>query len=305
MQPEIKTESKRQEVIVDEREAIAGIQDGMTISIGGFLLSSHPMTLIRQLIKRGVKNLTVMPAVSSSIEADLLIGAGCVKKIITAYCGVEEYAPICPLFRAFAEQGKLEVWEVDESHYYNALKAAALQLPFFPDRAGVGTSFPEVNPDLRVFKDPIRGETLLAVPPVEPDVTLLYAAYSDPYGNVQHEGTGFGDRMHWIACKKVYVQVEKIITNEQVRKFPERTSLFGADGVVVAPYGAHPFGGPGLYVEDGEHIREYLAAAELYAKQGDRSKYDAYLKKYVFEPEDQVEYLERIGLKRLFSLHGG
>ena len=176
---------KRKELIVGAKEAASSIEDGMIVSIGGFLLSSHPMALIREVIKRGVKNLTLMPSVSSSLEADILIGAGCVKKIITAYCGVEEYAPICPLFRAFAEQGKLEVWEVDESHYYSALKAAAQELPFFPDRAGVGTDFPKVNPDFKVFTDPIRGETLLAVPPVSPDVTLLYAAFSDPYGNVQ------------------------------------------------------------------------------------------------------------------------
>jgi glutaconate CoA-transferase subunit A len=248
---------KRKELIIDAKEAAASIEDGMTVSIGGFLLSSHPMSLIREVIKRGVKNLTLMPSVSSSVEADILIGAGCVRKIITAYCGVEEYAPICPLFRAFAEQGKLEVWEVDESHYYS----------------------------------------------VRPDVTLLYAAFSDPYGNVQPLGTGFGDRMHWPACQKLFVQVERIISNEEVRKFPERTAYFDVDGVVRAPYGAHPFAGPGFYIEDGDHIREYLAAAETFAKEGDRSQYDAYLKKYVYEPDTYVDYLERIGVRRLLSLH--
>ena len=91
--------------MIDEKEAASCIEDGMIVSIGGFLQSSHPMAIIRQIIKRGVKNLTIMPAVCSSLDADLLIGAGCVKKIITAYCGAEDYAPICPMFRAFAEQG--------------------------------------------------------------------------------------------------------------------------------------------------------------------------------------------------------
>lgn len=297
------TQLRRKKVVVDEKEAVSSIEDGMIVSIGGFLLSSHPMTLIRQIIKRGVKNLTLVGPVSASIETDLLIGAGCVKKVITSYCGVEEYAPICPLYRAFAEQGKIEIYEVDESHYYNGLKAAALQLPFFPDLAGVGTSFPEVNPAFKLFQDPIKGQTLLAIPPIEPDVSLLYAAHADPYGNVQPIGTGFGDRMHWIACKKVFVQVEKIIDNMDLRKFPERTAYHSADGVVRAPYGSHPFAGPGYYVEDGKHIREYLAAAEEYAKGGSHNKYDAYLRKYVYEPEDQAAYLERVGLRHLLSLH--
>ncbi len=296
-------EMRRKEVIIDAKEAASAIQDGMTISVGGFLLSGHPMAILREVIKRGVKNLTLMGPVSASLETDMLIGTGCVKRVITSYCGVEEYAPICPMFRAFAEQGKLDVWEVDESHYYQALKAGALHLPFYPDRCGVGTDFPKVNPDLKLFKDPIKGETLIAVPAIEPEVTLLHAAYADPYGNVQPIGNGFGDRMHWMACKKVFVQVEKIITNEQVRKFPERTAYFDVDGVVRTPYGAHPFGSQGFYLEDGHHIREYLAAAEPYAKRGDRTKYDAYLKKYIYEPENHEDYLERIGIKRLVSLH--
>lgn len=296
------TELTRKEIIIDAKQAAASVEDGMTISIGGFLLSSHPMTLIREIIKRGVKNLTVMGPVSASLETDILIGTGCAKRVIAAYHGVEEYAPISPMFRAFAEQGKIEVYEVDESHYYNSLKAGALKLPFFPDRAGVGTDFPKVNPNFKLFKDPLKGELLLAIPPISPDVTFLYAAYSDPYGNVQPLAAGFGDRMHWIACKKLFVQVERIISNEEVRKFPERTAYTNIDGVVRAPYGSHPFASPGLYIEDAKHIREYLAAAEPYAKGGDRKKYDAYLKKYVYEPETQEDYLETIGIKHLLSL---
>lgn len=296
-------EMTRKALIMSAKEAAEEIEDGMTISIGGFLLSSHPMTLIREVIKRGVKNLTVLGPASSSLEVDILIGAGCVKKVISAYFGVEEYASISPMFRSFAQQGKIEVWEVDESHYYNALRAAAMQLPFLPDRTGVGTDFPRVNPDLKSFRDPLKGETLLAVPPIEPDVALLYAAYSDPYGNVQPVASCFGDRMQIKACKKAFVQVEKIISNEEVRKFPERTAYVEVDGVVREPYGSHPFASPGFYIEDGDHLREYLAAAEAYVKGGDFSKYDDYLRKYVYEPETHVDYLDRIGLRRLLSLH--
>ena len=297
---------KRKNILIDEKEAASSIEDGMVVSIGGFLQSSHPMAVIRQLIKRGVKNLTLMPSISASLDADLLIGAGCVKKIVTSYCGAEQYAPVCPMFRAFAEQGKLDVWECDESHYYSALKAAALELPFFPDRAGVGTDLPKLNPDLKLFNDPIKGEPLLAIPAISPDVTLLYAACSDVYGNVQPVGSADGDRMHWVACKKVIVQVVKIISNDEIRNHPEHTAYFldyKVDGLVRAPYGSHPFSGPGFYIDDAAHIREYLAAAEPYAKGGDRTKYDAYLKKYVYDPDTHIDYLKAIGIERLFSLH--
>ena len=46
----------------------------------------------------------------------------------------------------------------------------------------MGTSLPEVNPDLKVFKDPISGETLIAVPPIKPDVAILHAPAADADG---------------------------------------------------------------------------------------------------------------------------
>ena len=51
--------SKRREVIIGEQEAAGWIRDGMTISIGGFLNSSHPMPIVRAIIRKGVKDLTV------------------------------------------------------------------------------------------------------------------------------------------------------------------------------------------------------------------------------------------------------
>ena len=60
--------------------------------------------------------------------------------------------------------------------YYAALRAAAQRVPFNPWRPGVGTSFPEVNPAIKEFDDPISGETLLAIPAIDIDVAFLHAA---------------------------------------------------------------------------------------------------------------------------------
>jgi glutaconate CoA-transferase subunit A len=78
---------ERKSLIIDEREAASWIQDGMTIAIGGFINSSHPMAIVRQIIRRGVKDLTVVGPASGGLDLDLLIGAGCVKKLVTAYMG--------------------------------------------------------------------------------------------------------------------------------------------------------------------------------------------------------------------------
>ena len=297
------TIGKRQSVVTDEHSAVSQIKDGMTIAIGGFINSSTPMCLIRQIIKKGIKNLTIVGPASAGLGIDLMIGAGCVSKLVTSYMGAEVYCPIAPFFRAEAEDGNLLVWECDEGHFYCALKAAALELPFLPWRSGVGTSYPEINPDLKVFADPITGEKLIAVPAIHPDFAIIHAAHADVYGNVQHIGTGFGDRALRKSAKFTVVEVEKIVSNEEIRKNPLATSLDQVDAVVRAPFGAHPFASPGYYLEDVEHIKEYVDCAKPYVKNRNKDVFNKYLEKYVLSLDTHVDYLELIGARKLFSLN--
>ncbi|MGD0791607.1 MAG: CoA-transferase [Terriglobales bacterium] len=295
--------AERKSLVIGEAEAAEMIRDGMTIAIGGFINSSHPMALVRQIIRRGIKNLTVVGAASGGLDLDLLIAAGCVRKLVTTYMGGEHYCPVAPFFRVAAQRGELEIFECDEGMFYCALRAAAQGLPSTPWKAGIGTSFPEINPEIKVYNDPISGEPVLAIPAITPELAIIYAAHSDAYGNVQHVGTGFGDRAMWRAAKKTIAQVERVLPNEEIRKDPRATSLYGVDAVVRAPYGSHPFAGPGYYIEDGEHIREYVAAGNAYAKNGDRKPFEEYLQKYVLDPKTYEDYLEVIGIRRLISLH--
>lgn len=297
------TDSRRKDVIIGEAEAAGWIRDGMTVSIGGFLNSSHPMTVIRAIIRNGVKDLTVVGAASAGLETDLLIGAGCVKTVIAPMISGESLAPIGPSFRDFAQRGAIEVIELDEHMYYQGLRAAAELMPSLPWRGGIGTDYAKINPLLKEFDDPVTGERLLAVPAINIDIALIHAAAADPFGNVQHIGTGFGDRAHHRAADKTIVTVDKVIPNEEVRANPYRTSIAGADAVVRAPYGSHPFASPGEYLEDAAHIREYVAAATARLKSGDSGPFDEYLRKYVIEPKSHADYLTRIGFDRILSLY--
>lgn len=300
---EANTLPERSKRIVEPDDALARIRDGMTIAIGGFINSSHPMLIVRGIIKRGLKQLTVVGAASSGLEIDLLIAAGCVKRVVAPYVGAEVLAPIGPAFRAAAERGKVEVFELDEAMYYAGLRAAAQRVPFNPWRSGVGTSFPDVNPAIKVFKDPINGETLLAIPALDIDIAFLHAAVADAYGNVQYVGHGYGDRAIYAAADETFVQVEQVVSNEEIRRDPLRTAIPGADGVIRARFGAHPYSSPGYYTEDQLHIREYVKAATAWAKDDDFGPLTAYIDRFVMEPADAVEYLERVGLRRLLSLN--
>jgi glutaconate CoA-transferase subunit A len=287
----------RTQRIIDEVTAANWVQDGMTIAVG----SPAPMALLRQIIRRGVKNLTI---VDSGVTLDLLIAAGCARKVVSYYAGGGFGVPVAPAFRRAVERGEIEVWECEEGILTTGLQAAAQALPFLPWRGGVGTSLPEVNKDLKVMQDPIRGETLIAVPPIKPDVTLLHAATADAYGNVQHcGGPGWLDLFLYRAADRTIVQVEKIIPNEEIRANPWATTIGGADAVVRAPYGAHPFYSRGYYIQDNAHLRQYLEASAAATQENRPEPLTQYLNHYCREPATLGDYLERIGIKRLLELY--
>ncbi len=294
--------AKRQSKIIDVDTALAKVENGMVVGIGGFINAAHPMLIVRGLIRKGVRNLTIVGAASAGLEIDLLIAAGVAAKVATPYVSGEKLAPIGPAFRAAAEAGKIEVYELDEALYYCALRAAAQRVPFNPWKAGVGTSFPTVNPAIKEIDDPITGERILAVPALNLDIAFLHAAVSDRYGNVQHAGHGYGDRAIHAAADLTIVQVEKIVSNEEIKKDPLRTTVAGADGVIRAPFGAHPYSSPGFYAEDQAHIAEYVKAATQWAKEGDFSALKTYIDKFIMGPRDHIEYMETVGMRRMFSL---
>lgn len=287
---------QRESRVIDEVTAAGWIEDGMTLAVG----SPTPMTLLRQIIRRGVKDLTVIDV---GLSLDMLIAAGCVRKVVSYYAGGGFGVPVAPAFRAAAQSGDIQVWECEEGVVTSGLDAAAQGLPFLPWRGGVGTSLPDVNPDLKVFRDPIGGETLLAVPPTKPDVAILHAAMSDAYGNVQHVGgPGWLDLFMQRAADRTIVQVEKVVANEEIRKDPWATTIASADAVVRVPYGAHPFYSRDFYVQDNVHLKTYLDASTA-AAGGAAAALDAYLDRYCREPATHADYLERIGIRRLLELH--
>ena len=81
--------AERERKVLDEIAAADYVQDGMTVAIG----EPHPMALVRHIIRRGVKDLTI---VASGIALDLLIAGGCVRKVASYYAGGGYGVPVAP-----------------------------------------------------------------------------------------------------------------------------------------------------------------------------------------------------------------
>jgi glutaconate CoA-transferase subunit A len=294
--------SGRREVVATAADVAARVDDGMTVAIGGFVTANHPMPIIRELIKKGAHDLTVIGNATAGLEVDLLIGAGCVRKLIAPYVGAELYAPIGHCFRRAAENEEIEVWECSEYILYAGLQARAMGQEFMAWRGGIGTSIPELNKDLKVFDSPLGdGKEYLAVPAIGADWGFFHVGQADVYGNAQHLGARFGDRLIARGSDRVAVCAERIVSNDVIRRDPLRTSIPYADAVVDAPYGSHPYSAHDAYAEDEEHIREYVSVTDAWRK-GDEGPFNEYLERWITGPADHDSYVEQVGARKLVQL---
>jgi glutaconate CoA-transferase, subunit A len=298
---------ERAERVGGAAEAAALVRDGMVVGLSGFSYQNPPMALVREIIRRRVKDLTVVSGPTSGIETDLLIGAGCVRRVVSAGVAFEQVLPIAPAFRRAAERGEIEVWECDECLWHLALKAAAWGMPHLLWRGGVGSSLPELNGDLLEIE--VEGRRYLKVPPIRPDIVFLHVAEADPFGNARRAreaylGRAFCERALVLACRgPVVVSAERLVTNEEVAEAPERTLVRGTL-VVEIPWGAHPGGTSGRYLPDLDHYREYAQAGEA-RRRGKPEAYQRYLERHVYGPGDHDDYLRTIGAERLEPLRMG
>lgn len=275
-------------------DAVATIPDGATVGMGGTIIADHPMVLVRELIRQRKRNLVVV-APTGGLDTDMLIAAGCVRRIHTAYIGAEGLSPYGPAFRAAVETGAVELRGLDEGMCVAGLRAAAQRLPFMPWRGGVGTSLPELNPDLVEFNDPVRGEPLLAISALELEVALIHANRCDEFGNAQIDGTGHMDLLLAAAAKRVVIQADHLVSNDVIRERPAATRFWRDAVVVHADRGAHPFATTELLADE-EAMREYVAATR------EEAALAAYMDRWVHGPDSHEAYLEQVGSERLAAL---
>ena len=296
--------SARPPTLIDLERAVDAVQDGMTVGMSGFAYQNAPMAIVREIIRREIRDLTLVSGPTAGFETDLLVGAGCVSRVVAAGVSLERVAGIGPAFRHRVEAGELEVWECDECIWYVALQAAAWGVPHLLWPGGVGTSLPELNPDLVEVRE---GERLfLQVPAVRPEIVFVHAAEADPFGNVREArhayfGRTFAERALAEACAgPLIATVERVVSNDAVVAAPEWTMLRGAQ-VALAPWGAHPSGTSGRYIPDLGHMMEYAAAGRALLD-GDPLPYRDYLSRFVYQQADHEGYVEAVGSSRLSSL---
>jgi glutaconate CoA-transferase subunit A len=270
-------------------EAAQLIPSGCTLGLGGLMLRRHPMALIRELARHGRDGLVLQTWVGG-IDVDLLVGAGCARRVEAAYEGLGPLGT-APNVRRAAEHGELEIEDFSETTMIGRFRAAAFGLPFMPTRALKGTDMAG-QPHVREVTDPFTGERLHALAPARPDVAIFHGYWADAEGNVQAPpGRNLDDIDTTIAkaADRVIVTVEKLVSHRDVVRRPTLTYLphHWVDAVVEVPFGAHPGNCDTLYEPDFPALETYLEAARS------ADGFDAWLDRHVREPSDHAAYLDR------------
>ena len=246
-------------------EAVAGqFRDGMTVGIGGWGSRRKPMALVRELIRSGVRDLTVVSF--GGPDVGMLCAAGAVRKVVFGFVTLDSIA-VEPHFAAARQAGSIEVVELDEAMLVSGLRAAGRRLPFEVTRSGLGADTLTANPQIRTVTSPYDdGEVLVAMPAVELDVALLHLNRADALGNGQCLGPDpyFDDLFARAAAHTILSAEEVSSTSELTRDAHPATLLLNrtmVNQVVHAPGGAHFTSCEPDYGRDEALQREYAQSA--------------------------------------------
>lgn len=266
---------------------MATVADGDHVALGGIWSHNAPSALVRALIRRGARDLTVSAGPAAGFAVELLIAGGCVRRALVPNLTFERLG-LAPAFRRAVQSGQLELVECDEPTLVAGYRAGAAGLPSQPVRSVRGTALAAARRDLLARE--VRGERVLDVAAIAPDAVLLHAARGDAYGNLQQQGAVFADRLlAKAAAQAVIATVDELVDNAAVRRAPAATTVpsYLVTAVVEAPFGAHPCSSHGRYRADEDHLAAYIAEVQ----RGDTADY---LKRFVQLP-DHRDYLATVG----------
>ncbi|GGO80005.1 dehydrocarnitine CoA transferase subunit A [Marinobacterium nitratireducens] len=190
-------------VVSSYEEAMAGLEDGMTVIAGGFGLCGIPENLIAQIKRMGVKDLTV---VSNNCGVDgfglgILLEDKQIRKMVSSYVGENA------LFEKQLLDGELEVELTPQGTLAEKMRAGGAGIPAFFTATGFGTPIAE-GKDVREF----NGRSYILEESITGDFAIVKGWKADRYGNViyRHTAQNFNP-MAATAGKITVVEVEEIV----------------------------------------------------------------------------------------------
>ena len=242
--------------------------------------SGVPMSVTIEIIKNNTKGLRLYCLPLTTIQGDMLIGAGCVSEIETAAVTLGEYGQ-APRFQDAIENSKIKIKDSTCPALHAQLQATEKSVPFMPLRGILGSDLYKNRNDWSVINNPMSSKTndekIVILPAVQLDILIFHASKADVNGNVQ-----IGRRRELAtlahASKKVYVTVEEIVDEDffdcELKAAATLPSLY-VDGISLARNGAWPCGLTDYYEIDSNEMSKYAKSAK------NQETFDEYMRNFI------------------------
>ncbi|GGK30295.1 CoA-transferase [Caldalkalibacillus thermarum] len=260
--------------ILTLQEAVADVQDGDTVALGGNVLHRAPMAFVREMARQKKKELKLVKTAGAH-DIDLLCALDCVQSVEAGFVSYETKYGLAPHYRKAVESGKVTVNEHACYTVICALRAAAMNVPFMPVKGLCAGDLLVKNDYFVVVEDPFGGEPVTLVKAIVPDVAIIHVHECDQHGNARIYGPRFEDVLMTRAAKKVILTTEQIVPRSRMKLQAEYIDIPGflVDAIVHVPQGASPCSCYKKYDIDDQALRSYLAMQN-------RDEIESYLKRY-------------------------
>jgi len=198
-----KTMSGFNKIVSSYAEALEGLEDGMTVVAGGFGICGIPENLIKEIVRKGTKGLTVVSNNCGSHTYGLaqLLPNKQIKKMVASYVGDNK------LFEQQMMNGELEVELTPQGTLAEKMRAGGAGIPAFFTATGYGTPIGE-GKEVREF----NGRKYILEESIRGDFSIAKAWKADPYGNLVFRKTSRNFNPNAITAGKIaVVEVEEIV----------------------------------------------------------------------------------------------
>ena len=275
--------------VASMRDAIADlVRDGDTVAIEGF---THLISFAagHEIIRQGRRDLT-LARLTPDLVYDQMIGMGCAEKLVFSWGGNPGVGSL-HRFRDAIENNwpnPLEIEEHSHAGMANRYVAGASNLPFAVLRGYVGTDLPKVTATIAPITCPFTGEELMAVPALNPDVSIVHAQQVDRRGNVAIWGISGIQKEAVLSAKRAIATVEEAV--EELAPHPFQVVLPSVlfDAVAVEPRGAHPSYADGYYERDNAFYEAWDPISR------DRERFRSWMERHVLGTDNFGEHLQSI-----------
>ena len=234
-------------VVKDMEEALAGIEDGATVALGGFFAAGVPRLLLRAIIDKGLKNLTLAcgagPLIGAIEELDALVQKGQIRKLIDSY-GLFRSASRGSRhpFEQKVRSGEIELEVYPMGTLIEKYRMAGAGIPAGYIPVGIGSMVEQsviTNIEENRKEREIRtfdGRKCILEYALRVDFALIHAHTGDPEGNLCYRKTARNfNHVMATAARTAVAEVENLVSTGDLKPESVHTPGIFVQKVVKVP----------------------------------------------------------------------